>query len=759
MEQAVRRPPLFGLLLLLLCASDIGAQGPVVVRGVVRDPGGAPVIGARVTVRTTAGPLTQGITSTDGTFSFEASGEGRLVVSAPGFAELEGRWSATAAEPLVLVLQPSRHEDVTVTASRKETKLGDTAERVVVLGREDVGASAALTLDDTLRQVPGFSLFRRSGSRASNPTAQGASLRGVGPSGASRALVLLDGIPLNDAFGGWVYWSRVPRAEIERIEVLEGGASDLYGSAALGGVVQVLGRRDEPTIALEASLGNEDTAVGSLFAAGRSGPWSARLGAEALTTSGYVQVANDERGPVDTAAGTAHLTGSATIARRLASSATAFVQGSFFGESRTNGTPLQVNDTDFQQASGGADWSGRAGAVSLRAWYGTQAYHQSFSAVAGDRSAETLVRQQHVPSNAGGLTLQWSRAVGTSQALVAGVDGLFVGGRSDETVFAGGRASSLVSAGGRERAWALFAADRLALGSRVLLTLGARVDRWREEGGSESTTPLATGATSTTRHPDRTLTPVSPRASVLYRATRSLSLTAAAYGAFRDPTLNELYRGFRLGSTLTLANPDLVQERLRGGEAGAAWRARGDALRLRAVAFLGRISDPVANVTLATTPQLVTRQRENLGGIRSRGLELEMEGRFGAHLVAGVGYALTDSVVLSFAASPSLVGNAVPQVARHQATFQLRYTRNPLCDLSVQGRAGSRQYEDDQNLLSLPAYLTLDLQASRRLGAATAFVALENVTGERYAVGLTPVETLGPPFLVRAGVKVDWSRR
>ena len=305
-------------------------------------------------------------TSADGSFSFEAAGEGRLVVTAPGFAEVEGRWSATATEPLELVLRPARSEEVTVTAGRTRTRLGDTAESVVVLGRADIAASAALTLDDTLRQVPGFGLFRRSGSRVANPTSQGASLRGVGPSGASRTLVLLDGVPLNDAFGGWVYWSRVPRAAIERVEVLEGGASDLYGSAALGGVVQALSRAGETAVAVDASLGNEKTAVGSVFAAGRSGPWSARVAGEALTTEGYIQVADDQRGPVDVAAGAAHLSGSLEVERRLSPSATAFVQGSLLGESRENGTPLQVNDTDFQQASGGADWSGRAGAVSLR---------------------------------------------------------------------------------------------------------------------------------------------------------------------------------------------------------------------------------------------------------------------------------------------------------------------------------------------------------------------------------------------------------
>ena len=344
--------------------------------------------------------------------------------------------------------------------------------------------------------------------------------------------------------------------------------------------------------------------------------------------------------------------------------------------------------------------------------------------------------------------------------LVAGVERRFVRGRSDESVLVAETATALVSAGGRQRTWALFAADRVSLGTRARLTLGARVDRWWEGDGSDSTTPYATNVTSTTRYPDRVETTVSPRLSALVHATRSLSLTAAGYGAFRAPTLNELYRGFRLGSTLTLANPELVEERLWGGEAGARWHTRGEGLQLRAVAFLGRISDPVANVTLLTTPQLITRQRQNLGRIRASGLELEAEGRLGARWAGNIGYALVDSVVESFAANRSLEGNAVPQVARHQATLQIRYSHPRFLDLALQGRAASRQFEDDLNRLVLPGYFTLDVQASHRLGAAaTVFVALENLTGARYSVGLTPVRTLGPPFLARAGIRIDWSRR
>ena len=65
-------------------------------------------------------------------------------------------------------------------------------------------------------------------------------LRGVSGSGASRTLVLADGVPLNDPFGSWVYWNRVPQAAVERVEIVRGATGDLYGADALGGVVQVL---------------------------------------------------------------------------------------------------------------------------------------------------------------------------------------------------------------------------------------------------------------------------------------------------------------------------------------------------------------------------------------------------------------------------------------------------------------------------------------------------------------------------------------
>ncbi|HWW60496.1 MAG TPA: Plug domain-containing protein, partial [Thermoanaerobaculia bacterium] len=211
-------------------------------------------------------------------------------------------------------------DSITVTATRTETKLADTPASVVVLSGKDLDNAAAPTVDDALRQVAGFTLFRRTGSRVANPTAQGVSLRGVGASGASRALVLDDGIPLNDPFGGWVYWGRVPRAALSRVEVLRGGASDLYGSAAMSGVIQFI-RREDADVRVDASAGSQETATTSFFAAARN----VSVAGDLFTTGGYILVQPSQRGVVDTNADSRHASVDATLR-----TARAFLRASYY---------------------------------------------------------------------------------------------------------------------------------------------------------------------------------------------------------------------------------------------------------------------------------------------------------------------------------------------------------------------------------------------------------------------------------------------
>lgn len=768
---------IISIFLFCSCAPAASAQANQSRRlaGVVRDQLNAPVAQAQISLYSASTLIAQSQTDDDGRFAFAAltESEGTLIVRANGFAQSEQKWrvaqneaneaieanEANEASELTIILAPAPlSEQVTISATRTTTRLGETAASVVILSTKDINATASLTLDDALRQVPGFQLFRRSGSRTANPTSQGVSLRGTGASGASRAVVLMDGVPLNDPFGGWITWGRVPRAAIERVEVLRGGASSLYGSNALGGVINIITQEpDAPTLTLEVSDGNQRTPNATLFAGAGKGKWRASLAGELLKTDGYIPVAKDERGRVDTLAGSRRAALDFKIERAFSQTLKVFVRVASFGEARTNGTPLQINRTHIRQWSAGGDWlSTTLGNLTARAYGGTQVYDQNFSAIAADRNSETLTRLQRVPAQVTGLSLQWSRAFGTRQTFVAGLEGREVRGASDEIVYTQGRPTSLVGAGGRERTYGLFVEDILRLTARLTLTGGVRVDRWMNYRALNATRALRPNApTTATPFPDRNETAFSPQLSALYRVNEQISLNASAYRAFRQPTLNELYRAFRVGDVLTLANESLRAERLTGGEAGISVAPRNGQLNLRGTFFWTEINRPVANVTLNVAPTLITRQRQNLGRTLSRGIEIEIEERLSPRWTLSGGYLFADAKVAEFPANTALEGLRLPQVARHQLTFQMRYDNPALFDFSLQARASGEQFDDDQNRFPLDSYLTLDAQISRRLSRRfELFVAAENLLDQSYAIGRTPVTTLAPPLFARAGFRL-----
>jgi outer membrane receptor protein involved in Fe transport len=776
-----------------LLASGLAAQrvasphATLRIAGVVRDQTGAPIPDAQVELQSGSISTTT-VTNEEGYFDFElpqptsAVATGSITVVAQGFSRLQHPWSSEDADiaHLTLVLAPAGvSERVTVTATRTAMRLSEAAADTVVVTPDELSATAALTLDDTLRQVPGFSLLRRSGSRTANPTSQGVSLRGMGASGASRALVLADGIPLNDPFGGWVYWDRVPRESVRGVEVVRGGASDLYGNYAMGGVVNVVTRPPVDTaLFFESSYGNEGTPDASLSSSVKAGRWVAGFDGEAFHTDGYVLVPDSIRGPVDNRAGSDDRTANLRLDRIVSEKTRVFAQASIFGEARANGKVDERNDTHLRQLALGGDWqSDTLGAFLFRAYGGPEVFNQNFYAVALDRSSETLTRVQRVPVKQLGGSAQWSRPVGTRQTLVAGVDAREVRGSSDELVYLPlpkipaliepSRLTSAVGAGGRQRTFGLFGEDIVRLTPRWIVTVAARFDHWRNYDALTATQPLTRpGPPSVIDFPERTEQAFSPRLSVLRKVNNHVSLTASGYRAFRAPTLNELYRSFRLGNVLTLANSDLTAERLTGAEAGALVTALDNRLSVRGTFFWSDIARPVANVTLNVTPVLITRERENLGRTRSRGVDLDATVQLTPEFTLSGGYELADATVASFPANPALVGLFIPLVPRQQATFQLRYS-NPSAasrwtrwTLGVQGRAVGAEYDDDQNTLRLGRYFSLDAQVSRPLARGfEVFVASENLLNQRYDVGRTPVQTLGPPALVRAGVRIEFHRR
>ena len=280
------------------------------VAGVVRDTDGGVIGGALVIVRVASGAERQTLTDASGRFTLTApvAGDATVIVRMDGFAESRQPLAASASrQALEIVLQPAGiSETVTVTPTRSEQRLGDVPASVTVISREKIRQSPAIVADDVLRQLPTFSLFRRTSSVSAHPTTQGVSLRGIGPSGVSRTLVLLDGVPFNDAVWRLGLLDAGSARGVERIEVVDGASSNLYGTYAMGGVINIVtsppARR---TFEMKAQYGNRQSPKLDLRGSDVWGKVGVAVDGSVFDTDGYPNVVAinpagvAERGPID----------------------------------------------------------------------------------------------------------------------------------------------------------------------------------------------------------------------------------------------------------------------------------------------------------------------------------------------------------------------------------------------------------------------------------------------------------------------------
>lgn len=652
-----------------------------------------------------------------------------------------------------------------VTATRNAQSRVTLPVAVDVVTAADLRQTPALTLDDALRSnSTAFSLFRRSGSLTAHPTAQGVSLRGIGPSGASRTLVLLDGVPLNDPFGGWVSWSQVPRLALDRVELVRGGGSAAWGNAALGGTVQVLSAPLDGTRGVQRELAVElgDFALrsGEFAVTAPADSAALRVGVSAFATDGTYALAPGQRGAVDRPLDSRHTLVHTSWAQPLNATTHATVQLRYFDEERGNGTPLQRNSSQATIASLRLDGAPSAshGWTAL-AYAQRQTFASGFSAVAAGRATETPANDQFdVPADAAGasFTTTLSHAPHTT---TLGADVRWVEGETREDyLYQGDGYTRRRFAGGTQLVGGVFAGHQHILGHGLSGSLLARVDAWQQsDGHRREMVRAADTILRDDRYADRSGVAFTPSVGLAWQARHDLRLRAAAYRAFRLPTLNEYFRPFRIGNVTTEANPDLTEETLAGAELGGTW-TRGP-WSFTANGFQSDLRDAVSNITLAATPAGTTRQRQNLERVRVRGAEATLAWHASPAHTLALDYLLSDARVRRAMAQPALVGRRLAQVPRHTLALRTTSELPAQLRLSLAARWIADQFEDDENALTLAEAVTADVALSWaprpgcELGLAVENLADTEVETARTAQGLT---TISPGRWARATLRLAW---
>ncbi|WP_336980401.1 TonB-dependent receptor [Brevundimonas nasdae] len=667
---------------------------------------------------------------------------------------------------------PTALPEIVVTAARLPPAAADAAFSVVRI--DETVLSQSSRLDEALRSVPAVSLFRRTSSAAANPTTQGISLRAIAPSGAGRTLVLLDGVPLNDPFGGWVIWSQATPESLESLDVIRGAGSGPYGAGALTGTITLRERGKGGALDVSASERGGVRAAGS--ASTRVGPVAVTLSGLREVSDGYVPMRGPAAGAadtpldldsrsaalrVDTALGQANLSVRAATWEED--------RGSGLAGTRANASGHSLSATAAQApTANGYGWR-------LQAWRIDSNLANSSASVTADRSTTTPANDQFkTPATGWGLNAALRRRMadfaGGRLEWELGADARFNDGETNElfTNPSGAGFTRIRRAGG-ETAVAGAYVDASWSAAEWLVAGGLRLDRWENTGGFRQENTLATGAILLNESdPDRSGEVVSARLAVRRDLGGGYAARAAAYSGFRPATLNELHRPFRVGNDITEANAALTPETLKGVETGLAFDR--DGIRWGTSVFWNQIEDAIVNVTLgagpATFPRAgfvpaggVLRQRQNAGTIDAWGVELTGALDLSSAVSLNAAASWTDAEIDGGSSAAQLTGLRPAQAPEWSATAGLDWRATDRLTLALAARYESSRFDDDLNSRVLDAAVTLDARAEWAFTPnTTLWMAADNLFDEDVEVSETGtgVAGYGPPRTLSVGLRLSY---
>ena len=573
-------------------------------------------------------------------------------------------------------------------------------------------------------------------------------------------------MPLGDPFGGWVSFSAIDPERLQLVRVIRGGGSGIAGPGALAGTIELYSATAGQLTpvwadALHGSRGSLDADAGL---SGEVGGGSGVLTAHVARGDGFVPVVASDRGPVDVRAPyrQASVSGRAVIPIGGDAELQGAVSG--FTDRRTRGTAFTPNSTQGGDASLRLVGHGRWGYEAL-AYVQARTFSAGFASINDARTvASRTLDQYSVPSTGLGGRIEVRPPTGDRLQLRLGADTRAVVGETDELYsYVAGAPARGREAGGRTLTVGGFGEASYEPAAGLTLTAGGRVDRWRIVDGFLDQRTLATAAPLTAaRYPDRGGTRPTARGGVAWQPQDGpIRLRAAAYLGWRLPTLNELYRLYRVGADAVGANPALRPERLRGLDGGVDYDPL-PGLHVAVTGFANRLGDAIANVTMAQGPGTFPdvgvvsaagryQVRENIRAIVSVGAELDARLALRDWRLSA-SYAYTDARVHAHRGGAPLDGLRPAQTARHQASATIGWSPPDRPSLSATLRYVGPQFEDDLDTETLRGAVTLDATAllplTRHLSVDGR---AENLTGTRVEAGIS-----GAGIVERATPRTLW---
>ena len=647
-------------------------------------------------------------------------------------------------------------EKTVVTATRTETPIENLPVSVTVITKDEIEKMHAKTVDDVLNKAAGV-LIKRNKGLSNTGSHTTINMRGTGES--SRMLLLKDGIPLNSTYIGSVsFWGVLSVEDIEKIEIVRGASSALYGSSAMGGVINIITRPARKKTAGSVSFegGTFDTYIGNANISTATDRFGFRSSVGHKRTDGYEYYKGDEwkdyyKTPENELTNVS-VGGDIWLGESLLKlDYEYFMEDSLVtaenrsdGESENNNYMLSysvpIGKTDFSIKSYYFD-------------YDSETKSRKYNKVTG--AYDKFYYDNDIPKDEWGAMLQLSRELG-SHRLTVGSDLKWGKCDSKYTYVTGDRNFS-----GKQDLYSVFVNDEMLIGEKLILSAGVRYDSW--ESHSADFYDDTTATVRSIKYPDKTDEAWSPRAGVVYKLREDTKLRASFGSGFKAPSLYYLYKSGPHGATrFDLANPDLGPEKMPWSYDLGFDTKPNENLSLSFTFYQSQFKDFLGDKTLDPSevpsyftpdPGMAVIQKVNMGQIDIHGVEAGLEYAFNSRWSAFVNHTYNVSKIKEYKAKPEVEGNDLSYTPRHMTKIGFIYDNPDLFTLgfyitNVGSRFGDFENSDKKKL---EGYQVVDMKVSRELfDGMDLFVSVDNLTDEKYKEYYT---TYNPPITVMLGAK------
>lgn len=693
-------------------------------------------------------------------------------------AVVVGAWIALPASTVFAQEKPdsikrSTLGAVVVSATRTEQAVNTLPAHVSVVGAPAIAASPAQTVPDLLRSVPGFTTRDQQSGVVAGPSQSIVSFRGLGGSSAGRTLILLDGLPAGDPFSGWLDWGRIPLPLLQSAEVVRGGGSPIWGSRALGGVVNlrtVSPTKDAARLMFEGGSNTTYHAAGA--GSLRRDKITATLAADFSNTEGFVLLPPDQAGAADEPEGRTSRTVTAKVTYDVNSAWQTWIAAGAFGG---GGLPYKDDDHEsFTDIRGGARWvSSRGGIATLSLFANRRGSIGQNWVYNADRSIRTVGRNQDSPADSRGLSLQWTQMAFGGHEVTGGADVSSARGELLERFnYVNGVATQRRDVGGKQMFGGLFLQDAADLGHGVRMLASLRADMVRNSDGRRTLVSLPSEAVQgDTAFADGSTNQLSYSFGLRWQQATRIAWRGSVYESFRAPSMYEMYQPrYSTRGTITESNTALEQERLLGAELGADITL-GNGFVARLTTFRNHVKSPIMDVTIGmagaqptpippcgTVPARQScAQRQNVDGLQSNGLEAELDWRPSSVWTLDAGYSYSPTRI-SAPGKPQ-DGKWAIRSARHMISTSVGFDHPRWLGAAIEGRYVGSRYDNDLNTIELAEFYLLGLRLNRSLGRGMiAQFKIENLLNEEFEVtrSTTGLVEMGAPRWVTAGIRAAW---